>query len=701
MGLGTRAILLAQYGFRGEQVQTKLKAADLANTDKERQIQSLIQEREQNHKRLLKLEAEIQQLKKHFLGPKSEKIPTPEAELRKADGDRADPAETRRKRMENALARSAMPSVRIVHSVPVASRMCPSCAHSMTPVELVPCAPIIEYALNGFIHQEHVLERLVCSTCKFSATAAEPARVLEGGRYGSGFMAYLAVAKCGDSIPIYRLEKSFRRLGVPMARSSMNELLHATARELEPIYKRLMEHIRSARIVRADETSMRVQKRKKRGFVWTFISSTDEDAAEPGLLIGYRFSADRSGETPRDLLGGTSGYLLVDGYSGYNVVVDVHGRVRVCCNAHARRRFHEALGTAPVEARRALDFYLEAYRVEREAKLRGIVGTEAHLKLRQTRSRKTMDEFKAWLEVEKPRHLPKGPMGSAISYALNHWTELTRFLDDAVLAIDNNASESALRVVALGRKNFLHFGHDQAGQNIAMLYSLVSTCEANNINPIEYLRDVLLRLRTHPHSRLDELLPHLWRPAEGDGSDPEPSDPGGAPAAPDEEHSPATGEAFEETATTEADVDAVASPKGLSPQFELSESPASCDCTQLASAPDFSASVAEQAQFPVTQQGTATARAIGGMIVPNRALPRLDVMVSGMPSDLPCCDGASDRWSMQHLISARFARWTRTRKIAKSSLIRSPAYYRARDGPCQVILSANCMNKKQYTILAW
>lgn len=176
----------------------------------------------------------------------------------------------------------------------------------MVPGELVPCAPIIDYAASGFIHQEHLLEHLTCSDCNFSITAPEPPRVLEGGRYGPGFMAYLAVAKCGDSIPIYRLEKSFRRLGIPMARSTMNELLHATARELEPIYKRLMEHIRSSRLVRADETSMRVQKRKKRGFVWTFIGSTDDDAAEPGLLIGYRFSPDRSGETPLEVLGGTS-----------------------------------------------------------------------------------------------------------------------------------------------------------------------------------------------------------------------------------------------------------------------------------------------------------------------------------------------------------------------------------------------------------
>jgi hypothetical protein len=155
-------------------------------------------------------------------------------------------------------------------------------------------------------------------------------------------------------------------------------------------------------------------------------------------------------------------------------------------------------------------------------------------------------------------------MGSAISYALNHWTELTRFLDDASLPIDNNISEGALRVVALGRKNFLHYGHDHAGQNIAMLYSLVSTCEANSINPIEYLQDVLLRLRTHPHSRLDELLPHRWRPVGKDEPEPDPSGPGGdrGAAKTEGDHSTVTGpvDGAEPTPTaTNSDTDAMAS----------------------------------------------------------------------------------------------------------------------------------------------
>ena len=107
---------------------------------------------------------------------------------------------------------------------------------------------------------------------------------------------------------------------------------------------------------------------------------------------------------------------------------------------------------------------------------------------------------------------PKGPLGSAVAYALNHWTELTRFIENPGIPPDNNRSESALRVVALGRKNFLFVGHEQAGQNLAGLYSLVATCTANGKDPLAYLTDVLTRLvNGHLQSRLGELTPWGWK----------------------------------------------------------------------------------------------------------------------------------------------------------------------------------------------
>jgi transposase len=170
------------------------------------------------------------------------------------------------------------------------------------------------------------------------------------------------------------------------------------------------------------------------------------------------------------------------------------------------------MATAP-EVRHALDLIRDVYVVEHEAKRLGVARTTEHRAMRQVRSKPIMEALKLWLTEQQGSCPPKSPLGSAIGYALNNWTPLTRFLDDEKLPPDNNASESALRVVALGRKNYLFVGNEDAGNNVAGLYSLVATCEANGINPLDYLSDVLLGVQDHPAAEIDDLLPHRWRPA--------------------------------------------------------------------------------------------------------------------------------------------------------------------------------------------
>ncbi len=94
---------------------------------------------------------------------------------------------------------------------------------------------------------------------------------------------------------------------------------------------------------------------------------------------------------------------------------------------------------------------------------------------------------------------------------LKQWEARTRFMENERIPLDNNRSESALRKAVLGRKNLLFVGHEAAGENLAGLYALVATCEANGVNPEAYLADVLLRVQTHPNSRIGELLPHEWK----------------------------------------------------------------------------------------------------------------------------------------------------------------------------------------------
>ncbi len=350
----------------------------------------------------------------------------------------------------------------------------------------------------------HVQETLACPCGAHVVTAEGPRRPLDKCQYGASFIAHLVTMKCGDALPLHRLEKHYKRIGVPVARSTMTDLFHGAAEKLVPLYNRLMALIAAADLVQADETPLRVQAQKKtrKGYLWTFLA---------GDLIGFRFSPSRSGETPRQVLGATNGTLVVDGYTGYNAVCVPDSRTRAGCWSHVRRKFFDARTTAP-EANQVLDHILELFRVEREAADRRIVGSEAHLTLRQTRSSATLDVIKAWLDAEQPKHLPQGAMGKAIGYAQNQWAELNHFLTDARIPIHNNSSERALRSAALGRKNFLFVGHDDAGQNTAVLYSLVATCEAHGVSPLAYLADVLLRLDDHPAKAKNDPLPHRWKP---------------------------------------------------------------------------------------------------------------------------------------------------------------------------------------------
>ncbi len=149
--------------------------------------------------------------------------------------------------------------------------------------------------------------------------------------------------------------------------------------------------------------------------------------------------------------------------------------------------------------------------LDTQAREADVVRTSAHRELRQRHSEPVLGQLRAWLEQQAPQHPPKGPLGQAISYALKQWDALSRFVSDERLPLDNNRSEAALRKAALGRKNFLFVGHEAAGENLAGLYALVATCEANDVNPEAYLADVLLRVQTHPQSRIVELLPHQWK----------------------------------------------------------------------------------------------------------------------------------------------------------------------------------------------
>lgn len=387
--------------------------------------------------------------------------------------------------------------------VPPSARSCPVCASDdLRSVGTGKLSTIIEYVRPHFRRRIFQRETLSCR-CGHIITAPAPDRVGDKTRYASSFVAHLVVSKCNDSIPLYRLEKAYRQLGIPVSRSTMCDLFHRAATELRPLYTAALALVARAPDVHADETSIRQQGLAKRAFLWTFVTSD---------LIVYRYAPTRSGSTAKKVLGDSTGRLVVDQYTGYNAVTKPGNRLRAGCLAHARRRLFEQ--REHPETKEPLDIIGEIYAVEHEAKQAGIVGSDAHLELRKQRSRPLFARLLRWARRHRDAFEPRSGMGTAVRYILKYFRELGRFLRYASIPPDNNVAEAALRRAALGRKNFLFVGGEIPGHNLAVLYTLVASCEKHGINPLDYLTDVLTRVHSHPARDVLDLLPHRWKPPD-------------------------------------------------------------------------------------------------------------------------------------------------------------------------------------------
>ena len=178
--------------------------------------------------------------------------------------------------------------------------------------------------------------------------------------------------------------------------------------------------------------------------------------------------------------------------------------IEVACWTHCRRYFYDARTSDALRSHTLLAWIQELYEVEREA---NELSPERRRKLRQEKAKPLLDAMKTWLDAEQPRVLPKSHIGEAVQYALNNWTALTRYLNDGDLAIDNNVAETALRRIAVGRKNYLFMGNDRGGRAAAIPYTLIGSGKRHALDPFRYLPDLFLRIPTHPNKDLHRLLP--------------------------------------------------------------------------------------------------------------------------------------------------------------------------------------------------
>jgi len=360
--------------------------------------------------------------------------------------------------------------------------------------------------------ERHIRGKWACERCETLIQAPVPPSVIDKGIPTAALLAQVLVAKYADHQPLYRQEEIFGRAGFPIPRSTQGQWVGVSGVKLAPLHEAMKALLLKRSVLHADETPLPMLKpglkRTHRSYLWAYGTTV----YDPQQMVVYDFAEGRGGEHARAFLGDWKGALVCDDYGGYDALFR-DGVTEVGCMAHARRKFHALHVNHQSEiAAEALELYGALYGVEREAKELAL-DAEGRRELRQRKAKPVAEALQAWLE----RKLAQVPEGSAtaksILYNLRRWPALTRYLDDGDLPIDNNWVENRIRPIALGRNNWLFAGSARAGRRAAVVMSLIQSARLNGHDPYAYLRDVLERLPLTPEHRLEELLPHVWKPA--------------------------------------------------------------------------------------------------------------------------------------------------------------------------------------------
>jgi len=375
----------------------------------------------------------------------------------------------------------------------------------------------LEFVPASFKVIVHKQEKLACRACEEGVTrAAPPDRVIDAGLPGPGLLAHLLTSKYQDNIPLNRLSGIYERNGVDIAVSTLADWVGSTTDVLAPISEAILHHVLCAHVAQSDDTGLRVLDKDsphgiKRGHVWVYVGDNKWAA--------FRYTPDWTGDGPlgpQDILQSRKGWLVVDGYAGYEDLFTRPGATAIECGcwSHARRYFVETLETGDVRAAIPVDYINQLFAIERQAKVDGIDHLE-RLARRQQQARPVIEALGRWMAATYDLEPPRSSLAGAIAYAVGRWTPLLRFLDDGRVPIENNLSERLLRPIATGRKNYLFAGSDAGGHRAAIAYTILGTCHLNGVNPWAYLRDVLTKLSAGwPNSRLQQLLPPNWAHAQ-------------------------------------------------------------------------------------------------------------------------------------------------------------------------------------------
>jgi len=504
--------------------------------EKEQQIEQVKREAADQMEALrLKHQAEVHALLRRFYGPRNERFDPAQLVLfgqlvgsapadPAAAGQEPSPKPTRAERRRHKHGRQKLPEH--LERVPVKcdlrddEKPCPCCGKVRRCIGKV-ITEMLEFFPSCFKVLELTQHKYGCDDCEANGLspqielAPKPPQPIEKGLPGPGLVANVIVSKLADHLPLHRLEEIFARHGVHIADSTMCGWIEKSAELVAPLVLVMQRRIKQSKVVNTDETRVPVQEKEKcrKGRIWVYIG----DPYNPYMV--FEFSPDRTNQWPVAWLEGFGGFLQADAYVGYDAVFRGGTVIEVGCWAHGRRKFFDARDTDARRSAEMLEMVRQLYAVEDEAQkqIALLPGATQQQKddirrqLRQSHSVPVLEKIKEWLDKESQLVLPRSPMADAITYMINQWKALCVYAEHGFLNIDNNASERALKLVAIGRRNWLFVGNDEFGKNYATLYSLIASARYHGLDPQEYLRHVLTHIATTPLSELEQFLPDVYK----------------------------------------------------------------------------------------------------------------------------------------------------------------------------------------------
>ncbi len=331
----------------------------------------------------------------------------------------------------------------------------------------------------------------------------------------TSLLAEILLQKYEYHVPFYRQIQQYRHLGMKgLTESTLDGWFKKTVELLKPLYEVLKQEVFSCDYVQADETTVPVINKEKhkadKEYLWMVRSVMEK------LVIFHYEKGSRAGAVIESLANqyNFKGYLQCDGFAGYETAFKTNPDVQLLnCMVHIRRHLEQALDENKKMAEHGLTQIQHIYKIDRYCNEAGLSYDERMAK-RQELARPVMESMKIWMETEGIKYSPRTQAGKAITYAYTRWDNMMRCLEDGRLLWDNNLAENVIRPITLGRKNYLFCGNHEAAVNMSIICSLLATCKAHDVNPRDYLNDIIARMPYHKKANREELvhlLPHKWK----------------------------------------------------------------------------------------------------------------------------------------------------------------------------------------------